>query len=191
MTSAPATAPTPHGAAIARRPAPRRPESNPVLGSGWEFNRDPIGFMEQLAREHPDIVRVRFGPLTVHLVGSPDIARQVLHQTHTNYVGYPMVTYTLSSLAGENLFTSAGERWREQRTMLQPSFHKRVVSGFGDIMVAEANRAIATWGERPGPVPMARTIQDATFNIFADVAAWLPVIVCGTLASWATGYAQT
>src|SRR5690606_19309189 len=44
---------------------------------------------------------------------------------------------------------------------------KKVVSGFGDIMVAEANRAIADWGERPGPVPMARTIQDATFNIFA------------------------
>jgi hypothetical protein len=25
----------------------------------------------------------------------------------------------------------------------------------------------------------------------ADVAAWLPVIVCGTLAAWVTGYAQT
>jgi cytochrome P450 len=152
---------------VATRPAPRRPEPNRVLGSGWEFNRDPIRFMERLAREHPDIVRVRFGPVTVHLVGSPDIARHVLHQTHANYVGHPIVTHTLSSLGGENLFTASGERWREQRTMLQPSFHKKVVSGFGDIMVDEARRATADWGDRPGPVPMARTIQDATFNIFA------------------------
>src|SRR3954454_12965376 len=98
---------TPRDTPTRRGPAPRRPEPNRLLGSGWEFNRDPIAFMARLARGHTDIVRVPFGPVTVHLVGSPHIARQVLHQTHTNYVGYPIVAPTLSSLGGENLFTSA------------------------------------------------------------------------------------
>jgi hypothetical protein len=25
----------------------------------------------------------------------------------------------------------------------------------------------------------------------ADVASWVPVIICGTIAAWSTGYAQT
>lgn len=35
------------------------------------------------------------------------------------------------------------------------------------------------------------TLLGKTGFVAADVAAWIPVVVCGTIAAWVTGYAQT
>jgi cytochrome P450 len=41
--------------------------------------------------------------------------------------------------------TSEGELWRRQRYMMQPSFHRRVVSGFGPVISAVNTRFIGRW----------------------------------------------
>lgn len=150
-----------------RRRPPRRRGNNPVLGSGIEFWRRPIPLMHSLLERYPDIVQVRLGFDDVHFVHSPELARRVLAQSNRNYVGFPTVMRSIESIGGENLFTSQGEAWREQRTMLQPAFHRRTVSGFAEIMTQEADRAIEVFSAASGPVSIADAMQDVTFNVFA------------------------
>ncbi len=145
---------------------PKRKGKHWLFGSGLEFWQRPIPFMESLLPEYSDLVRVRFANNFVHLVSSPELAKQVLQKTNKTYVGFPMVLQSIRSVGGENLFTSQGDDWRAQRKMLQPSFHKRAVSGFGLIMVEEAKRVMSEWDAKT-EVSIANDMQDVTFNIFA------------------------
>jgi lipopolysaccharide export system permease protein len=57
-------------------------------------------------------------------------------------------------------------------------------------LVASIAMATGVQGVMLGALHGATLAGKAGF-VPADVAAWLPVIICGTLAGWATGYAQT
>ena len=41
--------------------------------------------------------------------------------------------------------TSEGELWRRQRYMMQPYFHRRVITGFAATIGAANDRFIARW----------------------------------------------
>lgn len=147
---------------------PRRRGKSLIAGSGLEFWRSPIAFMEQLLVDYPDIVRLRMGIEHIHMINSPELAKPVLQRTNKNYVGFPMVVKSIKSVGGDNLFTSQGDEWRQQRKLLQPSFHKRAVTGFASLMLEEAQRYISDWNHGvTEPVSIANAAQDITFNIFA------------------------
>jgi cytochrome P450 len=46
------------------------PGGQRVLGHALEFGRDPLALFQQ-AREHGDVVRIRFGPFHVYVLNSP------------------------------------------------------------------------------------------------------------------------
>jgi hypothetical protein len=56
---------------------PTMPGGHRVLGHVLEFGRDPLAFFQR-AREHGDVVRVRFGPFRVYVLNSPSAIRQAL-----------------------------------------------------------------------------------------------------------------
>jgi len=53
------------------------PGGQRVLGHALEFGRDPLALFQR-AREHGDVVRIRFGPFRVYLLNSPDAIRQAI-----------------------------------------------------------------------------------------------------------------
>ena len=60
-----------------RRDVPLMPGGRRLLGHAPEFGRDPLALLQR-AREHGDVVLVRFGPFRVYLLNSPDAIRQAL-----------------------------------------------------------------------------------------------------------------
>jgi enediyne biosynthesis protein E7 len=107
---------------------------------------DSLERMIELFARHGDTYRVfvpsrRFYTYVIH---HPDDVKRVLVSNHRNYtkgVGLDRVKILL----GKGIMTSEGELWRRQRYMMQPLFHRRVITEFAG-MIAQANdHWIARW----------------------------------------------
>jgi len=48
-------------------------------------------------------------------------------------------------LLGKGLMTSEGEFWKRQRYMMQPMFHRRVITEFASLIDTANDRFIARW----------------------------------------------
>jgi len=59
------------------RDVPLMPGGRRVLGHALKLGGDPLALLTQ-AREHGDVVRIRFGPFQVYVLNSPGAIRQAL-----------------------------------------------------------------------------------------------------------------
>ncbi|HET7457298.1 MAG TPA: cytochrome P450 [Gemmatimonadaceae bacterium] len=113
------------------------------------FVREPIAFLEELAREHGDVVTFRLGRERMVMVNHPDLIRDVL-VTNNRQFRKGRGLERAKVLLGEGLLTSEGEFHLRQRRLAQPAFHRQRVAGYGDVMAAFAARTAGRWrdGER-------------------------------------------
>nr|AEQ20466.1 putative carotene beta-ring hydroxylase [uncultured bacterium CSL142] len=94
------------------------------------FADDLLGKLSSLFAQYGDAFRV-FSPITqshIYVLSHPDHARHVLVTHHDNYtkgIGIERV----GILLGNGIMVSEGELWRRQRKMIQPAFHRSVISG--------------------------------------------------------------
>src|SRR5256886_13681943 len=102
---------------------------------------DSLERMLELFARLGDIYRV-FVPARgsyTYVIHHPDDVKRVLVANHRNYtkgVGLDRVRILL----GKGIMTSEGELWKRQRYMMQPLFHRRVLSGFAGIIAAANDR---------------------------------------------------
>jgi cytochrome P450 len=159
------------------------------------MKRDPLAFVTDLAREWGDVVRVRMGPISVHMFFHPEAVRHILQEHNQRYVKGPIVG-RVKVLIGEGLFTSEGTFWRRQRRLAQPAFHRERVAGFVETMVAATSERLDAWQEatRTGdPIDVAAEMSELTLTVVgrtlfgadlsadaADVGAALRVALAGT-----------
>ena len=116
---------------------------------------DSLERMIELFARHGDTYRV-FVPARrsyTYVIHHPDDVKRVLVSNHRNYtkgVGLDRVKILL----GKGIMTSEGELWKRQRYMMQPLFHRRVITEF-----AQRHRG----GERPlhRPLGSARRARRA------------------------------
>src|ERR1700756_40353 len=79
-----------------------------------------------------------------YVIHHPDDVKRVLVSNHRNYtkgVGLDRVRILL----GKGIMTSEGELWKRQRYMMQPYFHRRVVTEFGRMIAAANERRLEPW----------------------------------------------
>lgn len=132
-------------ASVAHLPLPPGPKGGLVLGVMPEFNRDTLGFIER-AKDHGDVVRMRFFYLTVHFLYDPAHIEYVLSTNARNFIkSRSLRTPFFRRLVGQGLLTSEGEVWKRQRRLAQPAFHRQRISSYGDVMVEYTQRMIANW----------------------------------------------
>jgi cytochrome P450 len=68
-----------------------------------------------------------------YVIHHPDDIKRVMLSNHRNYTkGEGMDRVKI--LLGNGIMTSEGEFWRRQRRMMQPSFHRRVIDRFSDLL---------------------------------------------------------
>src|SRR5205823_2202000 len=80
------------------------------------------------------------------------------HKNYTKGSGLDRVKILL----GHGIMTSEGDLWKRQRYMMQPSFHRRVLTGF-DRLIDECNeRFIAKWEKQAS--------EGALINITDDMS---------------------
>jgi cytochrome P450 len=119
-------------------------------GPDEQFNigetEDSIHRMTALFERYGDIYRV-YSPARrgfVYVINHPNDVKRVLVSNHRNYtkgLGLDRVKILL----GNGIMTSEGEFWRRQRYMMQPAFHRRVVTRFAQLIDSENERLLARW----------------------------------------------
>jgi cytochrome P450 len=107
---------------------------------------DSLERMTELFARHGDTYRV-FVPARgsyTYVIHHPDDVKRVLVSNHRNYtkgVGLDRVKILL----GKGIMTSEGELWKRQRYMMQPFFHRRVITEFATNIGAENDRCLERW----------------------------------------------
>jgi len=130
---------------------------------------DSLERMIELFARHGDTYRV-FVPARrsyTYVIHHPDDVKRVLVGNHRNYtkgLGLDRVRILL----GKGIMTSEGELWKRQRYMMQPLFHRRVITGFAALIAAANDRCIARWealARRGEPVNLTDEMSELTLEI--------------------------
>ena len=122
----------------------RGPKGKPLVGSLFEFRRDPLGFLTGLARTYGDIAHFKLGPQDVYLFNHPDHIKDVLVTRHRNFVKSRGLELAKRFL-GEGLLTSEGELHRRQRQLVQPAFHRQRINSYANVMADFGARTRERW----------------------------------------------
>ncbi|MFZ0498135.1 MAG: cytochrome P450 [Steroidobacteraceae bacterium] len=110
---------------------------------------DSLERMVELFATHGDIYRVYVPARQSHIyvIHHPDDVKRVLVSNHRNYtkgLGLDRVKILL----GKGLMTSEGELWTRQRYMMQPYFHRRVISQFAEVIDTANSQLLTRWEAR-------------------------------------------
>jgi cytochrome P450 len=80
----------------------------------------------------------------VYVINHPDDVKRVLVTNHGNYLkGFGLDRVRM--LLGNGIVTSDGDLWRKQRYLMQPMFHRRMVTQFGTVIDRVTQRLIERW----------------------------------------------
>jgi cytochrome P450 len=102
-----------------------------------------------------------------YVIHHPDDVKRVLVSNHRNYtkgVGLDRVKILL----GKGIMTSEGELWKRQRYMMQPYFHRRVITGFAGVIARANERFLERWDTLAGrgePVNLTDEMSELTLTI--------------------------
>lgn len=131
----------------------RGPARNWPKGSFDQMLERGPAYLLELVKTYGDVVRFYLGPQQVVVVRKPEHVRRVLVEKAKIYSKKTRGFQKLAMILGQGLVTSEGELWRRQRRIMQPSFHRKQIAGFADIMsrvaqvTVERLKPFATSGE--------------------------------------------
>jgi cytochrome P450 len=112
-------------------------------GPTYSVRRDPLRCIPNWFKEYGDIYRIASPLGRATVVGSPELARQVLVDRYPRYQQKSQAYSVLRILMGNGLVTSEGEFWRGQRKLVQPAFHRRRLDALFAMMVDRATDCAA------------------------------------------------
>jgi cytochrome P450 len=153
-------------------PLPQPPEAQEQFDIG--ATEDSLERMVALFARHGDIYRV-YAPgrrSYTWVINHPDDVKRVLVGNHRNYTkGTGLDRVKL--LLGNGIMTSEGDLWRRQRYMMQPLFHRRVVTGFNELIGAANGRFLGKWA--------AQAARGELVNLTDDMSELTLEIVLGSI----------
>jgi cytochrome P450 len=147
------------------------PRPDPILG--WRgamipFGADPLGFVIGIYRRYGALAAIsRSDPVMLFAFG-PEHNRTLLTDAarfETSLTGNaPFADDSAAARISNGLLAMNGDRHRQQRRLMLPSFHRQQVHGYRDAMVEQIERVLARW--RPGETrDMAHEMQELTLGV--------------------------
>ena len=140
------------------------PGGQRILGHALEFGRDPLALFQR-AREHGDVVRIRFGPFRVYVLNSPSAIRQAL-VGEARKLGKGLNFGRTRRLIGSGLVMSEGESHHRQRRLMQPAFHRAEIARYVGTMRDVAVPRISAWPDG-GTLAFDREMRSITLTVLA------------------------
>jgi cytochrome P450 len=141
---------------------PLMPGGQPVLGHALEFGRDPLALFQR-ARGHGDVVRIRFGPLSVYVLNSPGVIRQAL-VGEARKLGKGLNFGRAKRLIGNGLVMAEGETHHLHRRLMQPAFHRTQLARYAVTMADVAVPRIDGWPDG-GTLALDREMRSITLTV--------------------------
>ena len=124
------------------RQQPPGPPESPVVGSTFDYARDPFRFLDAVRRAYRDVARFQLGPLDTYVVMNPDDVETVLMNDEAEFRKADFQDDALTGLLGDGLLLSTGEYWEQQRAIAQPAFNMGRIAGLVDTMGEKTQRAL-------------------------------------------------
>ena len=144
------------------RDVPLMPGGRRFLGHALKFGRDPLALFQE-AREHGDVVRIRFGPFRVYVLNSPGVIRQAL-VAEARKLGKGLNFGRAKRLIGNGLVMSEGESHDRQRRLMQPAFHRTQIARYVSTMRDVAVPRISAWQDG-GTLAFDREMRSITLTV--------------------------
>lgn len=151
---------------------PPRPKGDFWFGNMRPFKRDPLGFMQQMAREHGDFVEMRLAYARTFLVNHPDFIADVLSRKAQHFDKNTRSSAKISSSCGAGLLSGDHEAWLRQRTLVQPVFQPRFIAAMEPFVTAHLDRFLVGWDRAATegrPVDLVHDMLSLVSNIVAEV----------------------
>ena len=127
------------------------PKGSLIWGSLGDFSADALGFLADAARVHGDIVRLRFGPVTAHLINHPDHIDHVLSRHAGTYDKATRSASRIAATTGDSLLSANQPAWARHRRLIQPAFQPQCFEGVGPVIDSLLVPMLDRW-ERAGKV---------------------------------------
>jgi cytochrome P450 len=141
---------------------PVMPGGRRMLGHALEFGRDPLALFQR-ARQHGDVVRIRFGPFNVYVLNSPEAIRQAL-VSQARKLEKGLSFGRAKRLIGNGLVMSEGEDHHRQRRLMQPAFHRAQIARYLGTMRDVAVPRISAWPDG-GTLALDRELRSITLTV--------------------------
>ena len=147
---------------VVTRDVPTMPGGHLLLGHALEFGRDPLALFQQ-ARQHGDVVRIRFGPFRVYVLNSPGVIRQAL-VGEARKLSKGLSFGRTKRLIGGGLVMAEGEGHQRQRRLMQPAFHRAEIARYAGTMRDVAVPRISAWPDG-GTLAFDREMRSITLTV--------------------------
>jgi cytochrome P450 len=129
--------------------------------------RQPLDFMTDNLRLHPEMFRSGLLGFSAYVVHHPEFIQHVLSSNARNYVKFEKYRY-LRYVGGNGLVTNEGDSWRHQRQLVQPSFRRDSIARSLPTIIEETERAIRRVERLQGaPVDIGNILADLTLAVAA------------------------
>ncbi len=153
---------------MALKPVPG-PKGLPVLGNINQIRQGEL--FDTLLSMHEtfgDIVRFTiFTSGNLYSIRHPDMFQHVLQMNNQNYWKGERIQVA-KPLIGDGIFISEGERWRRQRRMMQPAFHRRQIDLLAAEMTASLEEMLADW-ELKAATGATLNVQNAMMTVTMEI----------------------
>lgn len=147
------------------------PRPDPLLG--WRgalipFGADPLGFTVGVYRRYGELAALsRSNPVMLFAFG-PEYNKTLMSDAarfETNLNGnMPLPADSSAARISTGLLAMNGDKHRQQRRLMMPSFHRQQVNGYHEAMVGQIERVLSRWsaGETRD---MAHEMQELTLGV--------------------------
>jgi cytochrome P450 len=140
------------------------------------FSEDALARLMDMFEAHGDFYRF-YNPGTrshVYVLAHPEYAKQVLITHYKNFVkGFGIDRVKI--LLGHGIMTSEGDFWHRQRRMIQPAFHRTILSRFLPMVREQNLRMRDAWRAAAG--------TGGTINVDEDTSVMTLALVLDSIFS--------
>lgn len=136
---------------------------------GRRMIADPIAYVQEMQATFGDIVRLPFPVTLLFQVTDPELVGKLLlgtEKTNMKSIAYRR----LKPILGEGLITSTGDKWKVQRKLANPAFHKKAIDALLPMIREEAMRMADDWErrlERDPDLDISHEMMKLSFRIIA------------------------
>jgi cytochrome P450 len=115
------------------------------LTLGLRSLREPLVFLQEMARKYGDIAYVHVGPYRTYVINHPNLIREVLVSKGKSFVKWEAQKRVFRKIDGEGLINTEGDFWLRQRRLIQKAFQHRRLGRYAEMTVELTRRRLDRW----------------------------------------------